>query len=141
LVFIPEVASSGLLSQGMYPSSPGSGRSLPWSSSHRAMRECRQVPHCLCAEPYSRIISRNALRFFVFDQSPSSIFAPYFPDGNALRFLYRTHEMRKPKTRNASRFRWLTLVQFNLTTPDIKKKYKKNFHYRVLLKLTCFFTI
>ncbi|KAH7183950.1 hypothetical protein DER44DRAFT_834980 [Fusarium oxysporum] len=52
------------------------------------------------------------IAFPVFDQSPSIILAPYFPDGNALRFSYRTNEIRKPKTRNVSRFHRLTLVKF-----------------------------
>jgi hypothetical protein len=60
---------------------------------------------------------RNA--FPVLDQSAYSILAPYFPAGNAVRFQYRTYEIRKPKTRNASRFRRLTLVKLlNLITPD-----------------------
>jgi hypothetical protein len=53
---------------------------------------------------------QKRIAFPIFDQSSSIIFAPYFLDGNALRFLYCTHEIRKPKTRNASRFRRLTLV-------------------------------
>ncbi|KAI8415992.1 hypothetical protein FOFC_02300 [Fusarium oxysporum] len=92
----------------------------------------------LCAEETSAALLKNyrqkRIAFPVFGQSSCSIFAPYFPDGNALRFLYCTHEIRKPKTRNASRFRRLTLVVFNLTTSDLKKK--KNIHYHLLLKLT-----
>jgi hypothetical protein len=57
-----------------------------------------------------------------------------FPDGNALRFSYCANEIRKPKTRNASRFRRLTLVEFNsFTTRDLNN----NIHYHRLLKLTC----
>ncbi|KAJ9419271.1 hypothetical protein QL093DRAFT_1443736 [Fusarium oxysporum] len=73
------------------------------------------------------------IAFPVFDQLSSSISPHISPDGNALRFSYRPNEMRKPKTRNASRFRRLTLVESNnLTTAELN-----NIHYHRLLKLTC----
>jgi hypothetical protein len=60
--------------------------------------------------PYSSITSRNALRF-LFLTNHRLAFSPHiFPDGNALRFPYRTYKIRKPKTRNALCFRRLTLV-------------------------------
>jgi hypothetical protein len=67
---------------------------------------------------YSRIIAKNALRFlFLTNHGPTSL--PHISlDGNALRFSYRTNKIRKPKTRNASRFRRLALVQFNGWTTD-----------------------
>jgi hypothetical protein len=75
-----------------------------------------------CIEPYSSIIVRNALRFLLLTNHRPERLAHIFPGGNALRFLYHTYKIRKPKTRNASRFRRLTLVEFNLTTPDLKEK-------------------
>jgi hypothetical protein len=71
--------------------------------------------------PYSSIIVRNALRFLFLTNHRLERLTHIFPGGNALRFLHRTTEIRKPKTRNATRFRRLTLVEFNLTTPDLKE--------------------
>lgn len=41
---------------------------------------------------------QKRIAFPVFGQSSSSIFAPYLPDGNALRFLHCTYEIRKPNS-------------------------------------------
>ncbi|KAH7233766.1 uncharacterized protein BKA55DRAFT_142030 [Fusarium redolens] len=55
-----------------------------------------------------------------------------FPEGNALRFSHHANEIRKPKTRNASHFRRLTIVKYNSFTTDLNN----NIHDRCLLKFT-----
>jgi phage FluMu protein Com len=51
----------------------------------------------LVSEPYSRIISRNALRF-LFLANHRLPFSPHIsPDGNALRFSYRTTRWLEPE--------------------------------------------
>lgn len=73
----------------------------------------------VCVDSLLKNYQQKRIAFPVFDQSPSSILALYFPDGSALRFLDSTHEIRKLKTRNASRFCRLTLIKLlSLITPD-----------------------
>jgi hypothetical protein len=47
--------------------------------------------------PYSRIISRNALRFLFLTNHHLTFSTHISPHGNALRFSFRTSEIRKPK--------------------------------------------
>jgi hypothetical protein len=58
-------------------------------------------------------ITRNALRFLFLTNHRLELSPHISPDGNALRFSYRTNEIRKPKRRNASRFRRLTLLFYS----------------------------
>jgi hypothetical protein len=71
-----------------------------------------------CSTPYSRIIARNALRFLFLANHRLIFSAHISSDGNALCLSYRTNKTRKLKTRNASRFRWLTLVELGVTVQN-----------------------
>jgi hypothetical protein len=99
-------------------------------SSGRLERNTSPSAYSSLPMPFELCLARTLLKYYyqkrtafpVLDQSACSILAPYFPAGNAVRFQYRTYEIRKPKTRNASRFRRLTLVKLlNLITPDPDK--------------------
>ncbi|EGU75252.1 hypothetical protein FOXB_14237, partial [Fusarium oxysporum f. sp. conglutinans Fo5176] len=77
-------------------------------------KESRAVPDLKVKHGFSCKNYQQKRIAFLLLTNQRLVSSPHIsPDGNALGFPYRAHGIRKPKIRNASRFRRLTLVKFN----------------------------